>query len=109
MAIHHIDIHVGTRIRTRRKMLGISQPLLGKSIGVTFQQIQKYERGANRVGSSRLYLLAHALGVQVSYFFEGLTDPQAPVAHHVLSSITAHETAVELRRLAQRIEDELAA
>ena len=69
-----IDNHVGARLRARRKELGMSQNRLAEAIGVTFQQIQKYERGANRVVASRLYDLAAALDVPVSYFF---TDPPA--------------------------------
>ncbi len=67
---HPVDIHVGKRLRLRRSMLGMSQDHLGKEIGVTFQQVQKYERGINRIGSSRLYDFSKILGVPVSYFFE---------------------------------------
>jgi transcriptional regulator with XRE-family HTH domain len=67
-----IDQHVGTRIRGRRVGLRISQTKLGQSIGVTFQQIQKYESGTNRVGASNLFKIAKALGVEVSFFFEGV-------------------------------------
>ncbi|TNE66473.1 MAG: XRE family transcriptional regulator [Alphaproteobacteria bacterium] len=66
-----IDIHVGQRVRARRKMLGLSQTQLGKELGVTFQQVQKYERGTNRIGSSRLFKMSTTLDVPVSYFFEG--------------------------------------
>ncbi len=69
-----IDIHVGKRVRGRRVGLGISQTKLGQAIGVTFQQIQKYENGANRVGSSNLYKIAKSLGVEVAYFFEGIEE-----------------------------------
>src|SRR5258708_27848277 len=65
-----IDVHVGSRIRLRRTLLGMSQQKLGEAIGLTFQQVQKYERGTNRVGSSRMFELARVLDVQVSYFFE---------------------------------------
>ncbi len=68
---HPVDIHVGRRLRLKRTILGMSQESVGKEIGVTFQQIQKYERGINRMGASRLYDFAKALGVTVSYFFEG--------------------------------------
>jgi transcriptional regulator with XRE-family HTH domain len=67
-----IDRHVGTRIRGRRVGLRISQTKLGQSIGVTFQQIQKYESGTNRVGASNLFKIAKALGVEVAFFFEGV-------------------------------------
>ena len=65
-----IDTHVGTRIRLRRNMLGMSQEKLGESLGITFQQIQKYEKGTNRVGASRLQAISGILGVPVSFFFE---------------------------------------
>jgi len=65
-----IDIHVGSRVRMRRTLLGMSQEKLGNALSLTFQQIQKYERGANRIGSSRLYKLSHILDVPVGYFFE---------------------------------------
>lgn len=66
-----IDIHVGSRIRLRRNMLGVSQEKLGDSLGITFQQIQKYEKGTNRVGASRLQAIASILNAPVSFFFEG--------------------------------------
>jgi len=65
-----IDTHVGSRIRLRRNMLGMSQEKLGENLGITFQQIQKYEKGANRVGASRLQAIASILGVPVAFFFE---------------------------------------
>ena len=65
-----IDVHVGSRIRLRRNMMGISQEKLGENLGITFQQIQKYEKGSNRVGASRLQAIASILGVPVSFFFE---------------------------------------
>ena len=65
-----IDIHVGSRIRLRRTMLGMSQEKLGESLGITFQQIQKYEKGTNRVGASRLQNISSILNVPVSFFFE---------------------------------------
>lgn len=71
-----IDRHVGTRIRGRRVGLRISQTKLGQAIGVTFQQIQKYESGTNRVGSSNLFKIAKALGVEVSFFFDGLNSEE---------------------------------
>jgi transcriptional regulator with XRE-family HTH domain len=65
-----IDIHVGSRVRLRRMMLGMSQEKLGEALGITFQQIQKYEKGTNRVGASRLQHIATVLKVPVSFFFE---------------------------------------
>ena len=67
---HNVDVHVGARMRQRRTLLGMSQTKLGDAVGLTFQQIQKYERGSNRIGSSRLYEFAKVLDVPVSHFFE---------------------------------------
>ncbi|MEM5502815.1 helix-turn-helix domain-containing protein [Ahrensia kielensis] len=74
-----IDIHVGSRIRLRRTMIGMSQEKLGDSLGITFQQIQKYEKGSNRVGASRLQNLAGILNVPVSFFFEDAPGSDAVV------------------------------
>ncbi|MEF2073799.1 helix-turn-helix domain-containing protein [Consotaella aegiceratis] len=67
-----IDVHVGSRVRLRRTMLGMSQEKLGESLGITFQQVQKYEKGSNRIGASRLQRISEVLGVPVSFFFEDL-------------------------------------
>lgn len=67
---HQIDIHVGNRLRARRLVLGLSQEKLGERLGITFQQIQKYEKGTNRVSASKLQAAAEVLGVPISYFFE---------------------------------------
>jgi transcriptional regulator with XRE-family HTH domain len=69
-----VDVYVGSRLRMRRTMLGLSQNKMGDLIGVTFQQIQKYEKGVNRIGSSRLYQVSKILLVPVSYFFEGYEE-----------------------------------
>jgi transcriptional regulator with XRE-family HTH domain len=74
-----VDRHVGLRIRLRRKELGISQERLAEAIGLTFQQIQKYERAANRVSASKLFEMARALSTNIAYFYEGLSDQPAPV------------------------------
>src|SRR5579864_4663055 len=70
-----VDLHVGARIRLRRRMQGVSQEKLADALGLTFQQVQKYERGANRVSASKLYEIAAALRAPISYFFDGLADP----------------------------------
>jgi transcriptional regulator with XRE-family HTH domain len=70
-----VDMHVGARVRMRRRFLGVSQQALAGRLGITFQQVQKYERGANRVSASKLYEIARALEAPVSYFFEGLAEP----------------------------------
>ena len=69
---HPVDVHVGKRIRHRRWLVGMTQQQLAESVGIKFQQIQKYETGANRVSASRLWDIADALDVDVSFFFEGL-------------------------------------
>ena len=69
---HPVDVHVGGRVRMRRTLLGMSQTDLGKALGVTFQQIQKNERGFNRIGASRLYQLSHIFDVPLSYFFDDM-------------------------------------
>lgn len=107
-----VDIHVGGRIRLRRTLLGMSQEKLGKAIGLTFQQVQKYERGTNRVGSSRLFQLAKVLNVPVSFFFDdmpnevsggnsALAEPGKPFEHN---PFTKRET-LELVRAYHKIGD----
>ncbi len=87
---HPVDIHVGARIRLRRTLLGMSQEKLGDAVSLTFQQIQKYERGANRVSASRLYQFAQVLSVPVSSFFDGLDSPSiGPVTDDRLMLETA--------------------
>ena len=70
--LNSVDCHVGARLRMRRMLLGLNQEKLGEAIGLSFQQVQKYERGSNRIGASRLYELSKIMGVPVSYFFEGI-------------------------------------
>ena len=107
-----IDVHVGGRIRLRRTLLGLSQEKLGKAIGLTFQQVQKYERGTNRVGSSRLYQIAKVLSVPVSFFFDdmaadaGAAAPQlAEDADPFKANPLANRETLELVRAFQRIAD----
>lgn len=76
-----VDAHVGARMRLRRMLLGMSQEKLGESLGVTFQQIQKYERGANRISASKLYEVSQMLGVPVQYFYDELPgNDEKPLA-----------------------------
>ncbi len=106
-----IDIHVGSRIRLRRQLLKMSQEKLGDELGVTFQQVQKYERGANRVGASRLYRLSRVLNVPVQFFFEGLGEEvaetgvaetgQTPLVYDFIQS----SDGVSLAEAFSRIED----
>lgn len=74
---HPVDIHVGSRVRMRRTLLGMSQEKLGDALALTFQQVQKYERGANRVGASRLFEISRILDVPVSFFFEDMPSETA--------------------------------
>lgn len=76
-----IDVHVGSRVRLRRTLLGMSQEKLGEAIGLTYQQVQKYERGMNRIGASRLFDLSRVLDVPVSFFFDDMPEnvASAPV------------------------------
>lgn len=76
---HPVDVHVGKRIRHRRWLVGMTQQQLAESVGIKFQQIQKYETGMNRVSASRLWDIAHSLSVPISFFFEGLNE-DAPIA-----------------------------
>lgn len=74
LSASEIDKHVGTRMRMRREALGVSQGRLGQYLGLTFSQVQKYEKGTNRIGAGRLYLLAQHLGVPIEYFYDGLGE-----------------------------------
>ena len=74
---HPVDVHVGKRVRHRRWLVGMTQQQLAEKVGIKFQQIQKYETGANRVSASRLWDIADALDVPVAFFFEGIEDAQS--------------------------------
>jgi transcriptional regulator with XRE-family HTH domain len=74
-----IDVHVGSRVRLRRMLIGMSQEKLGELLGLTFQQVQKYEKGTNRIGASRLYQIAQFLNVPVQFFFEDISEALANV------------------------------
>ncbi len=82
---HPIDIHVGRRLRARRRLLGLTQESLASAVDIKFQQIQKYESGANRVSASRLWALAKALDVPVSYFFDGMNGSEPKFEHDLTS------------------------
>jgi transcriptional regulator with XRE-family HTH domain len=103
--LNPVDSQVGARMRARRLVLGISQEDLGKAVGVSFQQIQKYEKGANRIGASRLQRLAHALQVQISYFFEGLGAGQADHESDSLMAFLATAQGLTLARGFMRIKN----
>ncbi|HET7413983.1 MAG TPA: helix-turn-helix transcriptional regulator [Pararhizobium sp.] len=107
-----IDVHVGSRIRLRRTMLGMSQEKLGDSLGITFQQIQKYEKGTNRVGASRLQNISAILNVPVAFFFEdapgdagggaGLAESSSP--NYVVDFLSSSE-GLQLNRAFVKIQD----
>jgi transcriptional regulator with XRE-family HTH domain len=105
-----IDIHVGTRIRTRRTMLGLSQEKLATGLGITFQQVQKYEKGMNRVGASRLQNIAVILNVPISYFFADessplLAKPNLEVDVDVITSFVSSQQGLELNRAFVRLDN----
>ena len=104
-----VDVHVGLRLRQRRTLLGMSQERLAQAFGVSFQQVQKYERGANRISASRLHLLTKTLDVPITYFFEGLPSNASESALAIAEEdgsdqMTSRET-LELVRAYYRIED----
>ena len=103
-----VDNYVGSRIRTRRVELGLSQTVVADQLGLTFQQVQKYERGYNRVSASRLYDLSKILSVDIAYFFEGFRDkaiPETPEAWgpDVLELINAFNSMPEKVRISLRL------
>jgi transcriptional regulator with XRE-family HTH domain len=117
-----IDVHVGKRLRLRRTLLGMSQERLGELLGLTFQQVQKYERGVNRIGSSRLFELGQILDVPVSFFFDdmpeggasppggyavpGLAEDRAPFEHDAPGDLPLDKReTLELVRAYYRIPD----
>ena len=101
---HPVDVHVGKRIRHRRWMVGMTQPQLGEIVGIKFQQIQKYETGMNRVSASRLWDIAAALDVAISFFFEGIDTAADDMVHKATSEdklkgdLLADKEALELVR-----------
>ena len=108
-----IDVHVGSRVRLRRMMLGMSQEKLGEQLGITFQQIQKYEKGANRIGASRLQNISSVLNVPVAFFFEGAPGNQPTGAgfaegadgSYVVDFLSTAE-GLQLNRAFARIQDQ---
>ena len=110
-----MDVHVGTRVRLRRMLLGMSQENLGEHLGLTFQQVQKYEKGVNRIGASRLFELAKVLGVPVQFFYDDApagTRGSEPVAgfaestgeNYVVEFLSSRE-GLELNKAFARITD----
>jgi transcriptional regulator with XRE-family HTH domain len=112
---HPVDMHVGSRVRLSRAALGMSQEKLGDAIGVAFQQIQKYESGANRIGASRLYEISRALRVPIAFFFEEiepelLAGTQAKGMSNPLrtsnSTVSGNRNLLKLARIFQNVSDE---
>ena len=108
-----IDTHVGSRIRLRRTMMGLSQEKLADAVGITFQQVQKYENGSNRVGASRLYNISNVLDVPVDFFFEGYEENSGPSLMAAeesggmdMKKIMESRETVELLRCYYTIKDE---
>jgi transcriptional regulator with XRE-family HTH domain len=109
---HPVDIYVGKRLRMRRTIMGMSQEALGNATGITFQQIQKYERGINRIGASRLYAFSRILEVPVAYFFEGYDElsstalgmEESPAAVFEHDQMASRET-MEMMRSYYRIDN----
>ncbi|ABF64642.1 helix-turn-helix domain-containing protein [Ruegeria sp. TM1040] len=97
---HPVDIHVGKRIRHRRWLIGMTQQQLAEKVGIKFQQIQKYETGANRVSASRLWDISDALDVNISFFFEGLQDEtkSVPDKARVPADLMGDKEALDLVR-----------
>ena len=104
---HPVDVTVGNRVREMRIRKGLSQQALGDQVGVSFQQIQKYERGTNRMGSSRLIQIADVLDVPVSTFFEGLGKSEATNVSSAIDEGPLNVKASKVARDWQRIGDEL--
>ncbi len=106
--VSDIDLHVGRRLRRRRRLLGLTQQQLGAAVGIRFQQIQKYECGANRLSAARLFQLAQALNVPIQYFYEGLEVADANGAAATLSedidaNVLSQNETLELVRAYYRL------
>ena len=94
--IGDIDQHLGNRVRRRRRLLGLTQLQLAEKVGVRFQQVQKYECGANRMSASRVWQLAMALEVPVAYFYDGLSDEAEPESEHERRDMFAQKETLDL-------------
>lgn len=111
-----IDAHVGSRVRMRRMLLGMSQEKLGELLGLTFQQVQKYEKGVNRIGASRLFDLSHVLGVPIQFFYDDAPEgaggdavfragfADRPAESYVVDFLSSRE-GLELNKAFVRIQD----
>lgn len=97
-----IDVHVGARVRLRRTLMGMSQEKLGEALGLTFQQVQKYERGANRVGASRLFDLSRVLDVPVSFFFDDMSEEVEALSPRLISGLAEEPASFETDPMTKR-------
>lgn len=97
-----IDVHVGARVRLRRTLLGMSQEKLGEALGLTFQQVQKYERGANRVGASRLFDLSRVLDVPVSFFFDDMSEAVEALSPRLMSGLAEEPATYDADPMTKR-------
>ena len=102
MAFHPVDVHVGSRVRLRRKLLDMSQEKLGNAVNLTFQQVQKYERGANRISASRIYQFSLLLDVPISFFFDGLPASAGATA---LEPVPRTEDDIQLEKETKALVD----
>jgi transcriptional regulator with XRE-family HTH domain len=105
-----IDKHVGNRVRMRRLLIGMSQEKLGELLGITFQQVQKYEKGSNRISASRLYYLAQILGVPIQFFYDELPDTGTPqgMAEIGMTDLLSSSEVSQLARAFSEISDPVA-
>ena len=97
-----IDVHVGGRVRLRRTLLGMSQEKLGEALGLTFQQVQKYERGANRVGASRLFDLSLVLDVPVSFFVDDMSEEVEALSPRLISGLAEEPATFDADPMTKR-------
>lgn len=110
---HPVDVYVGKRLRERRNMMGLSQENLAETVGITFQQVQKYERGTNRLSASRLYDFSKKLDIPVGYFFEGYEEStetgysgmKEPTVHFEYEDMSGREM-LELAKAFRRIKNQ---
>lgn len=110
-----VDIHVGSRVRLRRMLVGMSQEKLGEFLGLTFQQVQKYEQGKNRIGASRLHAISQVLGVSIQYFYDELEGNigvgfaingfRDPPPENLISDFMASREGIDLIKAIIRIKD----
>lgn len=101
-----VDEHVGNRVRLRRLLLGMSQEELGGELNLSFQQVQKYERGGNRISASKLFRIAQVLGVPIEFFFEGLTATAKGVTSNLADFGVLHPDTLRLMEAVQRMDIE---